>query len=180
LPRTPTAVPGEIGYPPSSLRRRPESRPLRAWRAAFCLDPDLRRDDNVLKSRHLRSARFFRESRVNRCVRDFPRTAVRVRRSDGCGYHIPRTVAGASRDPESKANGVLGIFGRWAGRPDTRGWDSPPLCDTNQASGRERPTEAGCCTCVRLASRTFPVTVRRRRSRTEPPTRASSIPYVGP
>src|SRR5690606_12092486 len=37
-------------YPPSSLRRRPESRPLRAWRAVFCLDPGLRRDDNVLKS----------------------------------------------------------------------------------------------------------------------------------
>src|SRR5690554_4226879 len=51
-----------VCYPPSSLRRRPESRPLRAWRAVFCLDPGLRRDDNVLKSRHLRSARFLRES----------------------------------------------------------------------------------------------------------------------
>src|SRR5690606_28174959 len=40
-------------YPPSSLRRRPESRPLRAWRAAFCLDPGLRRDDDVVASRHI-------------------------------------------------------------------------------------------------------------------------------
>src|SRR5690606_14308451 len=29
---------------------------MRAWRAAFCLDPGLRRDDKVLKSRHIQSA----------------------------------------------------------------------------------------------------------------------------
>src|SRR5690606_17028591 len=50
----------KMRYPSSSLWRRPESRRLRAWRAAFCLDPGLRRDDNVLKSRHVQSARVSR------------------------------------------------------------------------------------------------------------------------
>src|SRR5690606_2359675 len=46
-------------YPPSSLRRRPESRQMRAHGAPpLYLDPGLRRDDNVVKSRHIQSAGF--------------------------------------------------------------------------------------------------------------------------
>src|SRR5690606_4041785 len=47
-------------YPPSSLRRRPESRQMRAHGAPpLYLDPGLRRDDNVLSSRHIQKRRVF-------------------------------------------------------------------------------------------------------------------------
>src|SRR5690606_23298775 len=39
---------------------RPESRPLRACAPCFCLDPGLRRDDDVVESRQIQSARLFR------------------------------------------------------------------------------------------------------------------------
>src|SRR5690606_39688743 len=46
-------------YPPSSLRRRPESGQMRAHGAPpLYLAPGLRRDDNVVKSRHIQSAGF--------------------------------------------------------------------------------------------------------------------------
>src|SRR5690606_33525170 len=38
---------------------------MRAWRAAFCLDPGLRRDDKVLHSRHLKAPGFFASLRVS-------------------------------------------------------------------------------------------------------------------
>src|SRR5690606_25121433 len=38
----------------------------------FCLDPGLRRDDNVVECRQTQSARLFAILRANRCVRDFP------------------------------------------------------------------------------------------------------------
>src|SRR5690606_19084743 len=97
---------------PSSLRRRLESSPLRAWRAAFCLDPDLRRDDNVLKSRHLRSARFFRESRVNRCVRDFsPDSSARTPERRMRVSHSPD---GRGRKPGSRVKSKRRLRHIWA------------------------------------------------------------------
>src|SRR5690606_835362 len=46
----------------------------------FRLDPSLRRDDNLFKSRHIQSAGSSALLRANRWVRDFPRTVVRARR----------------------------------------------------------------------------------------------------
>src|SRR5690606_2059560 len=44
---------------PSSLRRRPESRPCAHGAPPLCPDPGLRRDDKVFEARQTQSARLF-------------------------------------------------------------------------------------------------------------------------
>ena len=77
---------------PTTVRRKCDTQPRRSGGGRspglgahgaprFCLDPGLRRDDNVVKSRHIQSARFF-AIRADRCVLGFPRTVVGLRRDD--------------------------------------------------------------------------------------------------
>src|SRR5690606_26197203 len=51
---------------PSSLRRMPESRPMRAGAPPLCLDPGLRRDDMYLRLDKFKGARLFAILRANR------------------------------------------------------------------------------------------------------------------
>src|SRR5690606_31315475 len=73
--------PGTMRYLSSSLRRRPQSRHWRTWRAAFGLHPGLRRGDQILSLSKFKAHGCLRFSGPARFLHDFTRTAM-VRSED--------------------------------------------------------------------------------------------------